>query len=253
ITLSDGHDSLRVNAHPTDPNQPGNVTLEGGRVLVDLEDKPIDYYGSTSYTIIKAQGNLEGEFDGAEGAVASAFIDYDLDYVHGTGGQVTLTVTGSNFSSVAQSANEKSVARILDDILENGGAGSKEVGALYTARTKREARSWMNQLSGEVYTVYPVAASVGITRFVDAVTEGMHQPGTEDGRRGWVAAYGATGKLKADADLADAKLKYAGGVAGMHLYSGPAGKAGLTAGFQHNTVRMDERHSKLTGDGYQIG
>src|SRR5690606_5041486 len=176
----------------------------------------------------------------------TAFFDFALAYGPD---HVDLLVSKLDFGDVARSANEKAVAGILDQ----WGLGRPETDALFTARTKEEARRWMNQLTGEVYTTYPVAVATGMSRFVQAVTSGLDHPAAQEARSGWVTAYASTGNLHADRDLADATLQLVGGVAGIDVYSGPQGRVGFTAGFAHNTVKMDERNSQLTGDGYQLG
>src|SRR5690606_37110934 len=115
------------------------------------------------------------------------------------------------------------------------------------------ARRRLNSLSGEIYTAYPVLSVVGIDRFAEAVLQGMADPAAADGRQGWVAAYGTTGKLKGNNDNAGADVKVVGGAAGMHVLTGPKGTVGITAGFGHGSLDMGERDSKMTGDGYQVG
>src|SRR5690606_25659292 len=135
-------------------------------------------------------------------------------------------------SELAISPNEKSVAQMLDALADrNVTSGLVTAAYSYPVGSESAYRDGLKSLSGEIYTTFPVASVATIDRFAQAVVRGMDDPDAEDGRRGWVTAYGTSGKLKGTDENAGADVKVAGGAAGMHVLTGSNGRVGVTAGF----------------------
>src|SRR5690606_35107069 len=214
------------------------------------EDSPGGYHGRTvEYTILTA-GAVDGRF--AEAATPWFFLEARLDYQPaGAPDGVILQVEGLPVASAARTANQRSVAELLDALAEH--KASALFDAVYRVSGAEQALTALDRLSGEVYTAFPVASAAVIERFARAVLEGMEHPEAEEGRRGWVTAYGTSGKLKGGSEHPGADVKVAGGAAGMHVLAGGNGRVGITAGFAHSQVDMGERNSSMTGDGYQLG
>src|SRR5690606_30906195 len=168
---------------------------------------------------------------------------------NGGSDHLKLTLTTRSIGDLARTGNEQIVAAVLDQIYGTD-PDSELIGPFKTMRGESVARRGLNSLTGEIYAAYPVLSVAGIDRFAGAVLQGMADPAAANGRRGWVAAYGTTGKLKDNDDNAGADVKTVGGAAGMHVVTGPKGMVGVTAGFGHGTLDMGARSSTMTGDGY---
>src|SRR5690606_2106454 len=151
--------------------------------------------GTKDYVLIWAENgvvlNQEFDVDVDSEATHLLYLRYSVNY---TANEVIFALTGLGFEDVARTHNEKQVARVLDNTpLEH-----VLVKALHSADTEDEARYWLNQLSGEIYTTYPAVAIGGMDGFRRAVETGVVPLHAEDGRNVWATFYSDGHLIHAD-------------------------------------------------------
>src|SRR5690606_13007615 len=174
------------------------------------------------------------------------YLRYSVNYTANT---VTFILTGLGFEDIARTHNEKEVARVLD----NTPMDHVLVKAMYSADTEDEARYWLNQLSGEIYTTYPAVAIGGMDGFRRAVETGVVPLHAEDGRNVWATFYSDGHLIHADDENAHAAYYTRGGVAGIDLMRSGHGRFGLAAGLTFSGVTMEDRASDMFGQGHHVG
>jgi uncharacterized protein with beta-barrel porin domain len=147
----------------------GKATVTGASVQVQAAAGT--YTRNTSYTILTAAGGVNGTFTGATSnfAFLRPTLSYSADAVN-----LTLTNTGVTFQSLAQTANQASVATALN--------GSDQNSTLYNAvlvQTDAGARQAFNALSGEMYAT-AATTELDETHYVrDAVLDRLRQSSDE--------------------------------------------------------------------------
>src|SRR5690606_36983989 len=131
------HDADAVLDIEVDPSKPagdpeeadllyvtGKATIHGGKVQVTLL-RPATYVsGQRDFTILKADGGVEGAFDEmGVGGELSPFLEFALshlgpDSVTGADEVIFTIIKTASFSSVAETPNQKEVAGALDDMAD---------------------------------------------------------------------------------------------------------------------------------------
>lgn len=251
VTRDGEHDQLNVRKDASDPDNTGKVTLNGGSLLVKVEGTARDHWNSgvaKRYEIFTAENAV----------VKNAELGIDLEALHPVyfragltyeAQAVILELLGLRFEDVARTHNEKEVARVLDGTPED----HVLVKAMYSADTEQQARHWLNQLSGEIYTVYPLVGAAGLDNFRRAVDRGMASLETTQNRHVWFTVYSNSYSLNGGDENADANFHVNGGVAGVDVMAGERGRLGVAAGFTSSKIYMDERASDMSGDGHHVG
>jgi outer membrane autotransporter protein len=119
----------------------GTATLTGGTVQVQAAAGTYD--PRTRYTVLTAQGGVQGQFAGV--SANFAFLTPNLRYAPGA---VDLTLTRNDiaFASIAQSRNQASVA----DAVQAAGAGAALYGRT-VGLTTPEARAAFGALTGDIH------------------------------------------------------------------------------------------------------
>lgn len=128
----------------------GNVTLAG---TVNVTAANGSYAQNTTYKILSYTGTRTGTFDSVTSDLA--FLTPTLSYAANVV-DLTMTRNDASFASVAQTGNQRSVARALDAL------GSGAVHAAVTGLSATQARSAFNALSGAQHAAGSlVAMNVG--------------------------------------------------------------------------------------------
>ncbi len=149
----------------------GAVTIDGGEVVVSLENKANllsrqegDSRLGHQYIILSAQQGVSGQFDRV--ASKHLFLSTELRY-HPN--QVTLSIGRNNkrFSSVAQTQNEREVANAADEL----SMGNPVYESILTSSTVDKARQAYRQLSGQINADI-VSALVNNSRYLSKVLNG---------------------------------------------------------------------------------
>ncbi|PNU04756.1 autotransporter domain-containing protein [Novosphingobium guangzhouense] len=170
----------------------GIATLDGGTVQVEAEAG--DYRGRTTYTILTAQGGVDGTFDSVTSNFA--FLTPGLSY-DATSVMLTLTRNDMDFAALATTPNGRAVGAALqalgvdDPLFEE---------ALFLS--EGEVQPAFASLSGEIYPAF----AAGLMEDAQMLRRSLlGQPVREDaGAFGWATLLGSWGK--ADATAGTAKL-----------------------------------------------
>jgi outer membrane autotransporter protein len=254
----------------------GSATLTGG--TVEVIALPGSYGGTTTYTILSAQLGVTGTFAGATSNLAffTPTLSYDPN-------NVLLTWTRSGyFSSVAQTANQRSVATALDQ-----GPLSNPLVQAVLFQTTGGALAAFDALSGEIHgSVQSVLmedslvmrqAILGRLRQGAAAGAGAmplaydgpvlaYAPGLPEVIKGpaapraggpdltfWSQGIGAFGRFESDGNAAEVKRKLGGFVSGVDARFGEFMRVGMAAGYTHAAVNADARASSAGVDTVHLG
>jgi outer membrane autotransporter protein len=254
----------------------GSATLTGG--IVEVIALPGSYGGKTTYTILSAQQGVTGTFAGATSNLAffTPTLSYDAD-------DVFLTWSRSGyFSSVAQTANQRSVATALDQ-----GPLSNPLVQAVLFQTTGGALAAFDALSGEIHgSVQSVlledslvmrqailgrlrqsaAAGAGATALAydgPALAYAQNLPEVIKGPAApraastdltfWTQGIGAFGRFESDGNAAEATRKLGGFVSGVDARFGEFARVGMAAGYTRATVNVDARASSAGVDTVHLG
>jgi autotransporter-associated beta strand protein len=171
----------------------GRAVLNGASVQVEAE--AAGYRGRTSYTILTADGGVNGTF----GAVASnlAFLDPTLVY-NANDVRLVLTRNDVDFVAAGTTANERAVGAAVQSL---GPDNELFEEALFLSDTN--APSAFGDLSGEIY----VGVATGLVENARAIQRQLagRSSGDAGGLYGWGSALGSWGH--ADASGRSARLE----------------------------------------------
>lgn len=154
----DGASSSLVDVkRPTEEEDSGNITLEGGTVAVTLINGNVDT--CNTYTILSAEGVLTGQFSAinSNDPLLRAILTYDSQHAF-LQMCPTLQVIGRSF-------NQRQVANQLD----GGGCTGADTAAFVlelVSLTDEQARDALNQMSAMQYTQAVATAEVANQRFI---------------------------------------------------------------------------------------
>lgn len=178
----------------------GTATLEGGTVMIG--DVQGQVTGGTRYTILRADGGVEGVFDTLVDGLPSddrPFIDllfgYDANHVY-----LDVVRTGVAFSDVCVGFNACGVATSLDASVDEGVLPDDFMSVLRELTTLDEAQAQraFDTLSGEVHASLEnlVLERRGlVVRAIDRRIDGRRGD-RHDGPSGWIRAYGTSAELE---------------------------------------------------------
>lgn len=264
-------------------NATGSITINGGTVSVNALDSRTSYTDGQTYSILSASGPLTGTFDDVttQSAFLTTTASYDANHAY-------LTVDiASDFTSVATTPDQLSVARALNSLSQSGSSLS-----LYNAMlalSADEARTAYQQLSGDTYATAQASVQQtgrginntlnshlrGMTSGVSTPTpvqplgyaEDMTGKTVKDARfasfeekaesfdaqrfSGWTTGFGSWGRVDGiDGDL-DTRIGNGGVLIGLDGLVTDAWRIGVMGGYSHSTFDTD------TSDGgsnnYHVG
>lgn len=218
----------------------GNVDLTGGTLALH-ELTGTGWQPSQTYTIIDNQGGnaVTGQF--ATISHVYAFLTPDVVYDGGDGNNVVLTLTRNavDFSSVAETPNQKAAAGGIEQL----GAGNTVYNAI-APLSADGARFAFDQLSGEVH-----AAAAGLlldeSRLLrEAALGRVGATIAEPGARGfWMQGAGLARSQRSDGNAADADLNTGAFFAGIDASVGDGWTLGFLGGISVTSLDIDDRAS----------
>jgi outer membrane autotransporter protein len=258
----------------------GAATLSGGTVQV--LPAPGSYGSVTKYTILTANGGVNGTFAGTTTNLTffTPSLSYDANDVF-----LTLTRNASAFASIAQTPNQRAVAGALD----HSAFGSALVQAVVGLSTPQALQAF-DALSGEIHASerallfedsgYLRQAVLGRLRSASYLGGGTDMaalafggpmlayaaaplpvkapkklPSPAEGRdvTFWAQGFGASGAIDGDGNATEAKRRLTGVFTGVDAKAGTAARAGLVAGYSHSDVHVDARASSAEIDSVHVG
>lgn len=245
----------------------GAATLNGGTVVVQSASGV--YNIGTRYTILTAQGGVNGAFDEAIGTRPTPFLAFDLTY---DPTNVFLDVARSNvtFASVGMTPNQ---------IATGGGADSLPsthpvVQALVQLDVP-QAQYAFDQLSGEIHASARTAliedsrfirnavndrlraafggvgASGTVTTYVDG--KPVTVQANTDHLAVWGQGFGSWGHTSGDGNAATLNRKTGGFFVGADAPVFDTWRFGAVAGYSRTDFDVKSRHSSGSSDNYHVG
>lgn len=244
----------------------GTATIEGGTVRVLAG--PGSYGPSTQYTILSADGGVNGTFSGVTSnfAFLDPTLSCDSDSVF-----LTLTPNGLNFAAVGFTPNQ---------IATGGGAASLGAGnpvydALLTLSTA-QARAAFDLLSGEIHasarTVLIEDARFVRTAAIDRLrgtfgdvgasqaqvmayaADGLQKaPATTPRAAVWAHGFGSWGQTDGDGNAARLDRSTGGFFIGADALAFDAWRFGVLGGYSRTAFDVDARASSGASDNYYAG
>lgn len=218
----------------------GNVDLTGGTLALH-ELIGTGWQPSQTYTIIDNQGAnaVTGQFAGINHVYA--FLTPDVVYDGGDGNNVVLTLTRNavDFSSVAETPNQKAAAGGIESLA----AGNPVYNAI-APLSADGARFAFDQLSGEVH-----AAAAGLlldeSRLLrEAALGRVGVTIAEPGARGfWMQGAGLARSQRSDGNAADADANTGAFFAGIDAAVGDGWTLGFLGGISVTSLDIDGRAS----------
>ncbi|MBN9220879.1 MAG: autotransporter domain-containing protein [Mesorhizobium sp.] len=235
----------------------GSATLSDGAIALA---KPVagSYSLGTTYTILSAEGGLNGTtFGGENGQLADAFafldasLSYDAKNVY-----LTLSRNDVSFASVGQTANQRSVAAAV----EGDGAGSPIYDQLLVERLDVLPGA-LDALSGEIH-----ADAAGVlmesSHLLRDTLIGRARDGSAgaagDKARGisdltfWTSALGSWGSADSDGNAARLDHDTAGFLVGADGLVVQNWRFGAAAGFSRSRFDAEDRASSGSSDNYHV-
>jgi outer membrane autotransporter protein len=229
----------------------GRATLQGGAVQVLAAQG--DWSPSTGYTILSADGGVDGQFGGVTSNLAflDPFLSYEAQSV-----ALRLQRNDVSFRSVGATSNQRASGGAVEGLLRSA--------ALYGAVVQLDApsaRGAFDQLSGEVHASLKSAA-IEDSRFVrEAAVERVRQafggvaapadPATGSGV--WAHAFGAHGNSGGDGNAASIDRSTSGLLIGADTRVGDDWRLGVLGGYSHSRVELGERASSASSDSHHLG
>lgn len=228
----------------------GDVDLSGGTLALH-ELTGTGWQPSQTYTIIDNQGAnaVAGQFAGISHVYA--FLTPDVIYDGGDGNNVVLTLTRNavDFSSVAETPNQKAAAGGIESL----GAGNAVYNAI-APLSADGARFAFDQLSGEVH-----AAAAGLllddSRLLrEAALGRVGATIGEPGARGfWMQGAGLARSLDGDGNAADVDANTGAFFAGIDAAVGDGWTLGFLGGISVTSLDVDDRNSSADITSVHLG
>jgi outer membrane autotransporter protein len=225
----------------------GVATLEGGHVHVLAQNG--QYAPATTYTILTANGGVDGRFEDVDSNLA--FLVPTLSY---TGKSVTLTLLRNDltFSDAAVTANEKAAAGGVDDAFRFGsGVYMNLIGA-----SAEGARQAFNALSGEIHaSVMSGIVEDGALIRQSLLNRGFRlQPGESNSPvTMWAEGIGNWSDLDGNGNAAALDHSSYGFLVGTELAFGDHARLGLVTGYSDGKNSVDARASTADTDSTHVG
>lgn len=269
LTMQEGS-TLEVKADAAGNSDRVDVTgiayLNGGRVATLASGG--DYADQTSYTILSAEGGIDGTFAGVTSNLA--FLDAALSYSE-KDVKLALTRNGTTFENVGNTHNQI----VTGGGVEGLGAGNALYDRVLTL-SAADARFAFDEMSGEIHSsakgvllndsrfvrdaadarVRSAFGAVGAAALpVLAYGEGGSElaPAATDRFAMWSEAFGSWGSSRGDGNAASLDDSTGGLLIGGDAAFGEAWRAGLVAGYSQTTFDVDDRSSSGNSDNYHLG
>lgn len=244
----------------------GTATIHGGVVRVIAGTG--NYAASTQYTILTADGGVNGAF--TDGVTSNlAFLDPSLSY-DDNNVYLTMTRNGTTFENVGQTRNQIAAGGGVESL----GAGNSVYDAALNLSAE-QARYAFDQLSGEIHASAK-SALIEDSRFVrsavndrlraafdgvgasgSAVTyeNGVPRPvaANTDGFAVWGQGFGSWGHTSGDGNAARINRSTGGFFVGADAPVFDTWRFGAVAGYSQTSFNAKDRHSSGSSDNYHVG
>ncbi|TGV10365.1 autotransporter domain-containing protein, partial [Alcaligenaceae bacterium 429] len=246
----------------------GNATLSGGVAHIGETG---NYQLNAAYTILTADGSVNGTFDSVKSNFA--FLNPELKYNYSDSEvQLILKRNGDTFDSRGRTPNQRATARGIDSM------GSTSTHSVYTAIAKLPNDSALierslDALSGEIYASTKTAL-IDDSRFVrDAATDRMRSAfggagssgsavmadkkvaqANATGTAAWMQTYGNWGDTDSDGNAHKLKRRTYGFLVGADTPLGDgAFRVGALAGYSYTKADANDVSSTNKSDNYHVG
>jgi autotransporter-associated beta strand protein len=225
----------------------------GGQVLALASGG--DYSAGVDYTFLRAEGGVEGEFDGVSANLAflAATLAYNENDV-----RLHLARNEVRFADIASTANQRAAAQGLESL--NLGNTLYDRVLTYSAE---DARSSFDQLSGEAYASTQsalLAAGQGVASAMeDRVAAAFARLGQAQqdepsvGLNIWSSAAGSIGVLEANGNTARTGFSAGNLFVGADAMFNQDWMFGAMLGFGQTNVTVADRNSTATSNNYHVG
>jgi len=250
----------------------GTASINGGTLTADL--LPGLYRHDIAGTILTA-GSIAGRFDDIAGP-ETAFLKTELGY---RAGEVDLTVRRLPFddASVADTNNQRSVARVLERNLNSSDGYMLEAAAALQTSSVATARAGLADLSGEIHASAKTAmiedsrflreAAANRIRAAFGDADALFAPVFTYGRGGakatdatsdeglaiWGYGYGAWSSIDGDGNAAKLSYSTGGLLIGADASVADSGRLGIIAGYGSSSFEVDARSSSGSSNVYHLG
>ena len=232
----------------------GTATIDGGTVVAQRWGAG-DYTLGTEYTFLTADDLVVNQAFGVVSDVAG--VGFASAFTAGPNGTYRLIVSRvADPLSVARTFNQRSAGAALTAL----GSGPL-LAAFNAAPTDAARRELVSDLSGELFPTLLTARVQDAARFQDHVTaQTFGAPwscancgGLKDaGLTGWLAGYGAGGRVNGDGNGRTAEVGVGGTAVGLSRCFGNLSAGGFY-GFESGTVRVPGADSSVTTDTHRVG
>jgi outer membrane autotransporter protein len=253
----------------------GTATIQSGAVIDVTKTSSASYVAGTKYIVLTATNGVTGTFDVTGDTQLSAF--YGLTGVYDANNAYLEVKQTQSIGSVATTPNQAAVASGLQSTETASGTGSAAAAPVLNQSTDNDARTALNQLSGEVYASVQ-SAMLESSHFVrDAVsdrladsltcnsdgaadnsttatTPGHPTCGTSSGHlTGWAQAYGNWGHIDGDGNANPLNTSLGGFFVGADMPVFNTWRAGVLAGYSHGTYDVSGQNASAESNDYHFG
>jgi outer membrane autotransporter protein len=211
----------------------GSATLNGAKVTVAKLSTA--YRPGTRFTIVTANGGINGQFTGPV-QEAAPFLDLALAY---DGTHVYLDIARAlDFAAVAQTGNQRAISPVIEAL----GTGNAIYDAVLVSDDATIARNAFDSLSGEVHASARIAAIEDGRLVRNAVVSRMSDA---EGRGVWAQGFYNDGESRASDGSATLSRSTTGGVMGLDI-GGDNGswRFGVAGGYTDNNLNIGQRFSQ---------
>lgn len=268
----------------------GKATLEGGRVDVYALDSKVSYQDGQTYTILTADGGIDGQF--SEAVSKSVFLTTELQHLANKVdlkvGLVADPVDPETppvvFETVAKTRNQIATARALDG-LEQSGSSLELYNSVLFLPSEDEARDAFNQLSGDVHASVTTGLIENAHLTADAINnrlrsafEGVASANTPvlsfdkstEGNTSeafdsvspsqpsydyavWASGFGSWIDNDGNANTGGLKSSTGGFLSGADIGFASGWRVGLVGGYSQNAFDAKGRYASTNSDNWHLG
>jgi len=230
----------------------GTAHLEGGQVVTLASGG--DYADATTYTILTAEGGVEGEFEGVSSNLA--FLDAALSYGD-KDVALTLTRNGVTYGNVGETRNQVATGEAVEGL----GVGNGIYDRVLTL-SAADARQAFDHLSGEVHASAKGVLAAQSRDLRDAmgdrITAAFDALGLPDDRQGsgidfWSSASASGGTLKGDGNAADVSYSAGNLFVGGDATFNQNWLFGFAVGYGQSGLSIGARDSSATSTNLNVG
>lgn len=253
----------QVDATPTGQSDlitaSGTVILSSGST-VQVVAAQGSYAANTTYTILTSDNDISGAFSSVSSnyAFLTPSLSYDPKTVF-----LTLTYTGTDFASLAQTANHAATANAVQGL----GFGNEVFDTMLLLSTDAVPGAF-DALSGEAYasantviqqqSIYLRSAvddrlRQGLTGQGSGIAAPATAPGNDLSPMFWMQAYGGSGDTSSDGNAARIDNSIGGLLLGADLALDANVRAGMFGGFSQSSFDADDVNSSGSIDSYNLG